>query len=221
MCFSASASFVAGAALAVTGIITIQKVKSRSQMLFAAIPLLFSAQQFTEGVVWLSLSNPGNKSWSIIPITIFLFFAHVVWPVWVPLSILAMEKNKKNRNILIGMLGAGIIVASYLGICLFFRPVDAMIRDHHIFYDLRFPSSIRWVTAVLYFIPTVLPPFMSSYKKMVLLGMAVLSSYIVSQIFFEGYVISVWCFFAALISGTVYFITSAIPEMDKSTLSEV
>lgn len=221
MCFSANASFVVGAALAVTGIITIRKVKSRNHMLFAAIPLIFSAQQFTEGFVWLSLSNPEYKSWSIIPITIFLFFAHVVWPVWVPLSVLVMEKNKRNRNILMGMMGIGIIVASYLGICLFSRPVHAMISEHHIFYDLGFPPAIKWVAAALYFIPTVLPPFMSSYKKMVLLGIAVLASYIVSQIFFEGYVISVWCFFAALISGTVYFITSVIPEMDKSKLSDV
>jgi hypothetical protein len=213
MCFSAEASFVAGVALTATAVITIRKVKSRDKLLFAAIPLIFGIQQLTEGFVWLSLS--GNKSWSLIPITIFLFFAHVVWPVWVPLSVLATEKDPKRRRILMGMLIIGISVSIYLGLCLVFRPVNALIRDHHIFYDLKFPPGIKWISAFFYFIPTVVPPFISSYKKMVWLGLAVLTSYIISQIFFEGYVISVWCFFAAVISGAVYFIVHSLAEEHK------
>ena len=216
MCFSANASFVAGTVLAVTAVITLRSVKSREQILFAAIPLIFCIQQITEGFVWLSLADPANKTGSHVPVTFFLFFAHVVWPVWVPLSVLVMEKNSRRRKILKGMLATGIIVSAYLGVCLFFRPVNAMIREHHIFYDLEFPSAIKWISAVFYFIPTVMPPFVSSRRNMSWLGMAVLASYIVSQVFFEGYVISVWCFFAAIISVAVLLIIRSMPGIEKS-----
>jgi hypothetical protein len=58
MCFSASASFGAGAALTVLGVLSLRKSESRSHIMFASIPLLFAAQQFTEGFVWLSFINP-------------------------------------------------------------------------------------------------------------------------------------------------------------------
>src|ERR1044071_4197500 len=115
MCFSANASFIAGSVLATTGVLTLRKVKSPKHILFAAIPLIFSVQQFTEGFVWLSLSDPGGQAWRSIPITIFLFFAHVAWPVWVPLSVFTLEKNPQRGKILLGMLLIGIAVSAYLG----------------------------------------------------------------------------------------------------------
>ena len=213
MCFSANASFTTGAVLAAASVFTLRSVKSREEILFAAIPLIFCMQQLTEGFVWLSLKDPGNPVWGQIPVKLFLFFAHVVWPVWVPLAVLVMEKNPRLKKILSGMLATGIIVSVYLGVCLVFRPVNAMIRDHHIFYDLKFPAAIRWISAIFYFVPTVMPPFVSSRPKMSWLSLALLASYIVSQVFFEGYVISVWCFFAAIISTAVFFIIHTKQEI--------
>jgi hypothetical protein len=44
MCFSATASFVAGTTLSTIGVVTITKVKQRSELPFALIPLLFGIQ---------------------------------------------------------------------------------------------------------------------------------------------------------------------------------
>jgi len=38
------------------------------------------------------------------------------------------------------------------------------------------------------------------------MGVLVLLSYLVTKLFFEDYVLSVWCFFAAIISVMIYFI---------------
>ena len=51
MCFSAPASFIAGTALSAIGVAALRKTKSRSEVPFAMIPLLFGIQQVTEGVL--------------------------------------------------------------------------------------------------------------------------------------------------------------------------
>ena len=60
MCFSAAASFTAGAVLTGIGVATLRKVEHPTYYLFASIPLLFAVQQFSEGVLWLTLpsANP-------------------------------------------------------------------------------------------------------------------------------------------------------------------
>ncbi len=106
MCFSTSASFGAGAILAVIGVASIKKAKSPSETFFASIPLIFSFQQFTEGFVWLSLSNPTYAFLQQISTYTFLFIAQVIWPTWVPLSIFLLEKKSKRKiiqKILIGI----------------------------------------------------------------------------------------------------------------------
>ncbi len=57
MCFSATASFIAGSALSAGGIVTLRMTARRAEIPFAMIPLLFGVQQLIEGMVWLSLAN--------------------------------------------------------------------------------------------------------------------------------------------------------------------
>ena len=54
MCFSATASFVAGTGLAVLGVATLRAARRRPEIPFAAIPLIFGLQQMVEGALWLS-----------------------------------------------------------------------------------------------------------------------------------------------------------------------
>ena len=58
MCFSAAASLAAGGTLSVVGGLTLAKVKNKSELPFASIPLLFGIQQAIEGAVWLSFGSP-------------------------------------------------------------------------------------------------------------------------------------------------------------------
>ena len=58
MCFSATASFSAGAVLTGLGAVSLSKASSPREYPFASIPLLFGIQQITEGFVWLSMTHP-------------------------------------------------------------------------------------------------------------------------------------------------------------------
>ncbi len=217
MCFSAGASFGTGAVLAVVGVIAIKESlkgavrpsdskNSKRSLAFAAIPLVFSVQQISEGFLWLALTDPSYAWLQGASAYSFLFFAQFLWPLWIPLSVLLMQPKDKRRKIHYALLGTGVLVSAYLGYCLLTYEVNASIEWHHIHYQLDFPASIANYGAVLYLIATIVPPFFSSAKRMWWLSTAIFISYIITIIFYQDFVISVWCFFAAVISILVWYI---------------
>lgn len=99
MCFSASASFGAGVILSVIGIASIKKVQSPSQIIFVSIPLIFAVQQIMEGFLWLALTNTHYAPLQKFTTYVFLFFAQVVWPFWVPYVILKLEIKERRKRV--------------------------------------------------------------------------------------------------------------------------
>lgn len=206
MCFSASASFTAGAVLTVIGIASIKKTKLPSEIPFASIPLLFALQQITEGFVWLSLTNPDYAFLEEFSIHAFIFFAQVVWPIWIPFSFLKFEKNKGSNILGKVLTSLGIFLGCALGFYLFTRPVEAEIIGRHISYNQDYPEKFSLLGGIFYIVVTIAPPFTSAIKKMWILGSVIFLSYIVTEIFYSQYVVSVWCYFAAILSALVLWI---------------
>jgi len=96
MCFSANASFGAGVILTVIGVASIKKCHHPYMLLFASIPLLFGIQQIAEGILWVTLPQPDNVNIKKAAKYSYLVFAQVLWPIWVPISIMLMEKMKQD-----------------------------------------------------------------------------------------------------------------------------
>lgn len=206
MCFSTTASFASGAILTTIGIISIKKVQNKKQLLFASIPFIFAIQQFSEGFVWLSLLHSTNYFLQQLSTYSFLLFALVIWPAWVPLSLFLIEK-KHNRKTILGIFsGLGLLFLILSSFYLIIYKSEAQITSYHIHYELNIPFNAKVIIGILYLIPTVISNFISSTKGVALMGVFVLLSYLISRMFFDDYVISVWCFFSALISITIYFI---------------
>ena len=204
MCFSASASFTAGAVLSVIGVVTIRKAQAPSQRPFAAIPLIFAIQQISEGFLWMALSNRGFEHLQQFTMYTFLFFAQVVWPFWVPFATLKFEERSERRKILIVLTAIGTIVSVYLGYCLVMYNVSATIEGLHISYLQDYPIQLGLTSAVFYLAATLAPAFFSSARYMWLLGAVIFVSYLITTIFYNDYVVSVWCFFASVISIGVF-----------------
>lgn len=202
MCFSAEASFGAGAVLAVVGLISMRKAETRAELAFSAIPLIFGVQQLSEGVVWLGLMGRYTE-WLTIATYTFLIFAQIVWPVWVPLSILLLEKDPRRRKVLRLFLGMGLLVAAVVVWRLYAYGVQARIVDHHIRYDILFPDTYQLAVNIMYLCATVVSPFVSGVKGMKWLGSVILISFFVTVLFYNFHFISVWCFFAAVLSVVV------------------
>lgn len=215
MCFSASASFTAGTLLTIIGIASIKKTGHRSQLLFAGIPFIFGIQQLAEGVLWLTIPNPDYITAQKIATHIFLFFAQVLWPIWVPIAILLLEKNITRKNTQRILVIAGLTVGGYLAYCLCVFHVEAKISESHIMYIQDYPASLGKYSILLYALATIIPPFFSHIKRMWMLGAAIFISYLVSALFYEHYILSVWCFFASIISFSIYIILLEIANSEQ------
>lgn len=210
MCFSASASFGASIVLTVIGVATIKKTKHPTQLLFAGIPLIFGVQQLSEGLLWLNLPNPDNVNISRIFTYVFLVFAQIIWPIWVTLAILLLEKSTTRKNIQKLFVGTGLVVGIYLAYCLMAFHVEAKIEEYHIAYIQNYPTLFRIYVIVFYASATILPLFFSHIKHMWMLGATILASYIIAAIFYSQFILSVWCFFSSLISLAIYAIMEQV-----------
>jgi hypothetical protein len=204
MCFSAGASFGASALLLGVGIGAIKKAESPKMMAFASMPVLFAVQQFAEGVLWLTFLNPGLASWHESSIYFFLLFAQVIWPLWVPFALWLMEPDITRKKMLSYFMYLGGAFSIYLVYCLFAYEVSAVIDGGHIKYYLYFPNME--LRRSLYFFVTLIPFFISGLRYMRLLGSVFLVALLISYFFFLGFVISVWCFFAAVLSALILFV---------------
>ncbi len=206
MCFSATASFVLGSALIAAGSVAVKKAKAPKLIPFAGIPMIFGIQQISEGFVWIALQTETYAHWKHPSILVFLLFAQVVWPAYVPFAIRMMEEKQVRKTALSIITGIGVGVAIYLGIGIFFYPIDANAKAYHIQYELSSQKEMLFNSQVFYFTATVVSAFVSSRKGMILFGSSILVSMIISLIYFNPYVISVWCFFAALLSVIVLYV---------------
>jgi hypothetical protein len=229
MCFSATASFGASAVLGTLGIISVAKAKTNPQKVFATIPLLFAVQQLSEGLLWLSLKDADMASWQSLLTHIFLIFAMAVWPFWIPFTIWLLEKDAIRKKKIKLFVWVGAVVAIGVCVILFSYPVQVVTpfcfncpgsslspRDH-LHYEFAIPAMIKKLIvafSVLYIAATIVTPFFSSIKKMKWLGVVFLASYFFAVGFYRGFVISVWCFFAAVLSFVVLWV---ILDLRKST----
>jgi len=222
MCFSAGASFASGIVISAIGVATLGKVSKPSQKLFAGIPLLFGFQQFTEGVLWITLkSSGGYEGIQNVATYVFSITALVIWPVLIPLSIWFMEKGKTRKKILTGLIVAGSVTSLFYGFCLIFYDISPQIQGFHIQYIDNFPWPLVSIIFIFYFASTVAPLFVSSVRRAWLFGILITISYIVTRIFYVQYLTSVWCFFAALLSIVIYWILYGSRRNTSSTESQL
>ncbi|MBI4256627.1 hypothetical protein HY626_01055 [Candidatus Uhrbacteria bacterium] len=195
MCFSATASFAASAVLGATGAATLSQVKDKREYFLASVPILFAVQQFIEGVVWLTLGQ-GLLTESLA--YGFLFFAFILWPVYIPLAVWIHERNPKRKCMLRSLLLFGSIGSFYLLVVLFTQSLDVEVIHNSISYRISAPFETAGI--ILYISVTVGALFMSSSRFIQWFGAATLLSASVAWFFYEEAFTSVWCFFAAALS---------------------
>lgn len=203
MCFSPSASFTAGTILTLIGIKSISESK-KSTRLLAFIPLLFAAQQTSEGIIWLTLLHYQDNPLAYYASYIFLFFAFIVWPVWIPLS-MSLLVPKRRMHLLRSILAMGILLSIYLSATLLYFGATAQIVQHHIYYDFESFIGFYWLGVILYCCITLIPWFLTNNRLLWLLGSLIAISYGITYLFYAEFLISVWCFFAAVLSVIILF----------------
>lgn len=223
MCFSVTASFTASLALITCGVAALKCVREKKLRMIAAIPLIFGLQQCAEGFVWLSFLNIHFESIRLIASYIFLTFAGVIWPLWIPIAIVRFEGARTYKWYVPSLVAGGLCALAFIVYALFY-PIAVTANCNVIYYfdfthlDVTHRDAthfdvaqahawhgyINGITSLLYIIATIVPFFIARDKIFWLLGALIAVSYVVSYVaYFEAFA-SVWCFFAALISLLVY-----------------
>lgn len=200
MCFSSTASFSAAAVLLVAGVAAQRLARRPADRPFAAIPLLFAAQQATEGLLWLAFG------WDRPVLTatltqLYSFFSHVLWPVFVPVAAWLMEPARARWRVLAGFAAAGAGVGLFLLYGMFAFPIEARPVGGHI--DYASPHFYVPVVMLLYLGATTVSLLATSFPMVRLFGALALAASVVSYLAYARWFISVWCFFAAVLSVVV------------------
>lgn len=222
MCFSAAGSFVLAAVLAGAGVASVAEGSSPRQRAFAAIPLIFAAQQACEGVVWLTVDTPSLASVNHLAVIAFLGVALVIWPIWLPFSLWLVERDTVRRRVLAGMLTLGVIDAVYAAILLARSTPVAAVVGHSLRYDHAGGGGMvaNGLLLLAYITPTIAPLFVSTMRRTHALGALLVISLVAAILVERAALTSVWCFFAAILSSMVFATVrnarrSGMAERDK------
>ncbi|MEW5917697.1 MAG: DUF6629 family protein, partial [Gemmatimonadota bacterium] len=133
MCFSASASFIAGTALSAVGVAALRNTRMRNERPFAMIPLLFGIQQLTEGVIWMTFRYDAPVLKQTMTY-VYSGFSHVLWPIYVPFAMGVLETVRRRKRTFFAFGAGGIAVGLYLLYSIVARPVVAEVVGGHIVY---------------------------------------------------------------------------------------
>ena len=200
MCFSATASFTAGIALLAIGTVTTRRVRRKEELPYALIPALFGLQQLIEGALWLTFPIEAPLLNTVLT-HVYSLFSHVLWPVYVPLAVLLLEAIPWRRKVLIAIAAAGAAVGGYLLYFLVRLPIVAQVTEAHIAYVS--PHFYALAAMGLYLLGTCISSLFSSHRSVRWFGVASFVSFVVVYAFYAVWFISVWCFFAAVLSVIV------------------
>ena len=200
MCFSAPASFTAGVALLIVGAVTTRRARRRAELPYALIPVLFGVQQLIEGALWLTFPVKAPLLNTVLTHA-FSFFSHVLWPLYMPVAVLLLEPTPWRRKVLVAIALAGAAVGLYLLYFLVRLSIVAEPSGGHIAYIS--PHFYLVTVMGLYLLGTCVSSIFSSHWSVRWFGAAAFISFVGTYAFYAFWLISMWCFFAALLSGLV------------------
>lgn len=218
MCFSATASFVSSAVLIPAGGFSLAQAwrADRRFLTLAAFPALFGVQQVMEGWVWLG-TEAGTGSNPRVAALGFLFFAYVLWPVLTPLAAYFVEKGPVRRKVFLAFaaFGAAFGLSLYAPAAALPDWLEVEVVRGSIVYNTRLVYDGVVSTTVLqgvYVAVVCLPLLASSAPEVRGFGVLVTLSVVVTFLFVTYAFTSVWCYFAAVVSGYVALLMSRLPR---------
>jgi hypothetical protein len=210
VCFSAEASFAVGIALIPAGVYCLwaAAVKKPSFLGLAAMPIFFGIQQISEGFVWQGrISESSDEISARAASLVFLFFALAFWPFWFPLLAAIMEPQPRRRLIFAGLA----VLATFWFWTLYYPlltdqvPWSARVEHHSIQYEYDALPVYRYIPSktllrLLYFLCVALPPALCSVSWGRIPGIVLGGSALAAMLLYNHAFVSVWCFFAAMLS---------------------
>lgn len=203
MCFSATSSFIASAAIGSIGIATLRHVREPRALLFAAVPMLFAVHQFSEGFVWLGLEGRIGKVGFDHVSFLFMLYAQGILPLLMPAAVVLMEPPGRRRLAILALTGIGALVCVWDVSGLIFLPSQCFVEQNSIAYRNPMTGDL-WVS-YLYILATCGSLLLSTHRVVRWYGVLNVIALTIAEIVKEYAFASVWCFYAALMSIMIYW----------------
>jgi len=211
MCFSATASFTSAALLIPAGIYCTNKAMSLNKPYWAIglLPLLFGLQQALEGLVWLALESPDPRSIRLSALG-FMAFSHLFWLFWIPFASYMLEPRGLKKTVFLALAALGGLYGAsmYLPLLTHADWLTVTQIQHSISYEaaLIYDDYVpRVVVHALYAVIVLAALLLSSDRHIRIFGIIIAFSVAVATVFFGYAFISVWCYFAAVLSLYILF----------------
>jgi hypothetical protein len=202
MCFSAQADLVGGLVLGAIGIDTLHHVGGRREYLpLAALPLMFAGHQVTEAFVWWGLQGHVGDTVTDVATWLYLLFAFVLLPVYVPVAVLIAEPPGTRRRLIRWFVVVGALVSVSLLAAMLRGPVTSSLADWHIRYGTGIDAAVPIVGA--YIVATCGSLLVATDRILVRFGAVNLVAVAVLALLVVDGFASLWCAWAAVASGAV------------------
>jgi hypothetical protein len=200
VCFSAQTDLIGGVVIGAIGIDTLRHVGDRREYLpLAALPLMFAGHQLTEAFVWWGLQGHVSETVGEVATWLYLLFAFVLLPTYVPVAVLVAEPPGPRRRRLRWFVVVGVVVSMLLLAAMLRGPVTSSLADWHIRYGTGIDAVVPIVGA--YILATCGSFIFSTNRILVRFGVVNLVAVVVFAIFVIQGFASLWCAWAALASG--------------------
>ena len=200
MCFSAQADLVGGAVVSGIGIDVLRHVQGRRRYLpLASLPLMLGLHQIDEAFVWWGLQGHVSAGIGRLAIWLYLLFAFVVLPVYVPVAVMCIETVRVRRQAMIPLVALGTVVSTILLAAMIRGPVVAELRHLHLGYHTDLHAG--GLVVMLYVLATCGAMLASGYPDIAIFGVVNLVAVaVLSRLTLDGFA-SLWCGWAAIASG--------------------
>lgn len=209
MCFSASSSFTSAAFLLTVWGAGMTQVKSKRFYPLAFLPLILIFVQLAEGFIWLAHTRNFYPDY-VLPIGafVFCFINLVIWPWFFPFAFLYPE-SITNRKKVIKILFSAVVLLQLFILIYVFKDLSfpqVVFSDYSLEYTPFFKDRFSMILIAIMYLLLFLFPLISSLKGSSILFWLILASYIFTAVFYLYTFSSVWCFFGAIASCSVFFV---------------
>ncbi len=196
-------NFTLAGVIGVVGVVTLRKVSTPHEVVFASLPLLFALHQFSEGFVWLGVEKMIGARALEMAETLFIYYAQGVLPFLIPLAIWLIEKDSFKRKIvaILAVIGLGVAVYTMYGLATV--PSSVSVINDTLYY--KNPWTENYYDAILYILTTCGSLMLSSSISIQIFGFLNLLGLIIIFLLRPYGFTSLWCLYAATISGLLYF----------------
>lgn len=196
-------NFTLAGVIGVVGVVTLRKVSTPHEVVFASLPLLFALHQFSEGFVWLGVEKMIGARALEMAETLFIYYAQGVLPFLIPLAIWLIEKDSFKRKIvaILAVIGLGVAVYTMYGLATV--PSSVSVINNTLYY--KNPWTENYYDAILYILTTCGSLMLSSSISIQIFGFLNLLGLIIIFLLRPYGFTSLWCLYAATISGLLYF----------------